>query len=115
MDPDETALILFLEKTQVRILPSAGGGGFGGKLGISGQPLIALAASLLDRPVRCEYTRPESMAATPKRHASRFTARAGCDRDGKMTALVFVGAFATCAHASETGKAACTERLCQYF
>src|SRR3546814_9728391 len=76
------------------------GGGFGGKLDISVQPLIALAAWLLDRPVRCEYTRPESMAATTKRHASRVTARAGCDRDGKLTALVFDGAFDTGAYAS---------------
>src|SRR3546814_12355219 len=71
MDRDETALILGLDKTQVRILPSACGGGFGGKLDISVQPLIALAAWLLDRPVRCEYTRPESMAGTAKRQASR--------------------------------------------
>src|SRR3546814_20500911 len=84
MDRDETALILGLDKTQVRILPSACGGGFGGKLDISVQPLIALAAWLLDRPVRCESTRPESMAAPTKRHASRVTARAGCERAGKL-------------------------------
>src|SRR3546814_17821529 len=40
------------------------------------------------------------MAATTKRHASRVTARAGCDRDGKLTALVFDGAFDTGAYAS---------------
>ena len=48
----------------VRIIPSACGGGFGGKLDLSVQPLIALAAWKLGRPVRCIYTRPESMAAT---------------------------------------------------
>ncbi|MGE5767385.1 MAG: molybdopterin-dependent oxidoreductase, partial [Bacteroidota bacterium] len=100
MDRDETALILGLDKEKVRVVPSACGGGFGGKLDISVQPLVALAAWLLDRPVRCEYTRPESMASTTKRHASRVTARAGCDREGKLTALVFDGAFDTGAYAS---------------
>lgn len=100
MDRDETALILGLAKEQVRVVPSACGGGFGGKLDISVQPLVALAAWLLDRPVRCEYTRSESMASTTKRHASRVTARAGCDREGRLTALVFDGAFDTGAYAS---------------
>ncbi len=100
MDRDETALVMGLAKEKVRIIPSACGGGFGGKLDLSLHPLIALAAWLLERPVRCEYTRPESMASTTKRHASRVTARAGCDATGKLTAVVFDGAFDTGAYAS---------------
>jgi len=100
LDRDETALVLGLEKDKVRIVPSACGGGFGGKLDISLHPLIGLAAWLLDRPVRCEYTRPESMASSTKRHPSRITARAGCDQDGKLTTLAFEGAFDTGAYAS---------------
>jgi len=100
MNRDEIALVLGIDKEKVRIVPSACGGGFGGKLDLSLHPLIAVAAWLLDRPVRCEYTRPESMASTTKRHASRVTARAGCDRDGKLTAIVFDGAFDTGAYAS---------------
>ncbi|MGF1631325.1 MAG: molybdopterin-dependent oxidoreductase [Kiloniellaceae bacterium] len=100
MDRDETALVLGLDKEKLRIVPSACGGGFGGKLDLSLHPLIGLAAWLLERPVRCEYTRPESMASTTKRHASRVSARAGCDRDGKLTAIVFDGAFDTGAYAS---------------
>jgi len=100
MDRDETALVMGLPKEKVRIVPSACGGGFGGKLDLSLHPLIALAAWLLERPVRCEYTRPESMASTTKRHASRVRARAGCDADGKLTAIVFDGDFDTGAYAS---------------
>ncbi|MEQ9608958.1 MAG: molybdopterin cofactor-binding domain-containing protein, partial [Kiloniellaceae bacterium] len=100
MDRDETALVMGLPKDKVRIVPSACGGGFGGKLDLSLHPLIALAAWILDRPVRCEYTRPESMASTTKRHASRVRAKAGCDADGKLTALVFDGDFDTGAYAS---------------
>jgi aldehyde oxidoreductase len=53
MDRDEVARVLGLAPDAVRIIPSAVGGGFGGKLDLSLQPLIASAAWLLDRPVRC--------------------------------------------------------------
>jgi len=100
MDRDEIALILGLKPEQVRIIPTAVGGGFGGKLDLSLQPLIATAAWLLDRPVRCVYTRPESMASTTKRHPARITARAGCDGEGRLTAVEFHGDYNTGAYAS---------------
>jgi aldehyde oxidoreductase len=93
--------VLGLEKEKVRIVPSACGGGFGGKLDLSLQPLIALAAWLLDRPVRCVYTRPESMASTTKRHASRASPRGpAAIATGRLTAIVFDGDFDTGAYAS---------------
>ena len=100
MDRDEVALILGLRPDQVRIIPSAVGGGFGGKLDMSVHPLVATAAWLLDRPVRAIWTRPESMAASPKRHPSRIRARAGADADGHLTAFQFHGDFDTGAYAS---------------
>ncbi|HEX3499988.1 MAG TPA: molybdopterin cofactor-binding domain-containing protein, partial [Stellaceae bacterium] len=81
-------------------IPSAVGGGFGGKLDLSLQPLIASAAWLLDRPVRCVYTRPESMASTTKRHPARIYARIGADAEGWLTALDFQADFNTGAYAS---------------
>ncbi|MHA1536730.1 MAG: molybdopterin-dependent oxidoreductase [Alphaproteobacteria bacterium] len=100
MDRDEVAHVLGIEQDQVRIVPSACGGGFGGKLDISVQPLLAMAAWKLGRPVRCAYTRPESMASSTKRHPARITARAGCTADGKLTAYDFDGDFDTGAYAS---------------
>ena len=100
MDRDEVAHVLGIEKEQVRIVPSACGGGFGGKLDVSVQPLLALAAWKLGRPVRCAYTRPESMASSTKRHPARITARAGCTADGRLTAFAFHGDFDTGAYAS---------------
>src|SRR6185312_14507310 len=85
MDRDEVAAILGVEPARVRIIPSAVGGGFGGKLDLSLQPLIATAAWLLDRPVRCVYTRPESMASSSKRHPARIKAKFACDARGKLT------------------------------
>jgi aldehyde oxidoreductase len=100
MDRDEVALILGLKPEQVRIVPTAVGGGFGGKLDLSLQPLIATAAWLLDRPVRCTYTRPESMTSTTKRHPARIKAKFACDKDGLITAVDFHGDFNTGAYAS---------------
>jgi CO/xanthine dehydrogenase Mo-binding subunit/aerobic-type carbon monoxide dehydrogenase small subunit (CoxS/CutS family) len=100
MDRDEIGPILGIPVADVRIVPTAVGGGFGGKLDLSVQPLTAIAAWLLRRPVRMTYTRPESMTATTKRHPSRITASAAADRDGRLIAFRFHGDFDTGAYAS---------------
>ena len=100
MDRDEIALILGIAPERVRVVPTATGGGFGGKLDLSVQPLLAVASWLLDRPVRWVFTRPESMAATTKRHPARITAEAGCDAAGRLVRFRFQGDFNTGAYAS---------------
>jgi aldehyde oxidoreductase len=100
MDRDELALILGLPKDDVRVVPTACGGGFGGKLDLGMQPMVAVAAWVLDRPVRCVYTRPESMRSTTKRHPADISATIGADADGRFTALDFHGDFDTGAYAS---------------
>jgi CO/xanthine dehydrogenase Mo-binding subunit/aerobic-type carbon monoxide dehydrogenase small subunit (CoxS/CutS family) len=100
MDREEIARILGLRDDQVHIVPSAIGGGFGGKLDIAIQPLLALAAWKLGRPVRGVYTRPESMLSTTKRHPGRMRARLACDASGRLVAADFHGDFNTGAYAS---------------
>ena len=100
MDRDDMALILGLEPEQVRIIPSAVGGGFGSKLDLSLQPLIGLVALKTGQPARMTYSRRESMASTTKRHPARMTARAGVDADGRLVAMEFDGDFDTGAYAS---------------
>jgi len=100
MNRDEIALVMGLSPEQVRIIPLAVGGGFGGKLDLSLQPLVATAAWVLDRPVRCVYTRPESMASSSKRHPARIKAKFACDAQGKLTGVEFHGDFNTGAYAS---------------
>ncbi len=100
MDRDELALVMGLPPERVRVVPTAVGGGFGGKLDLSVQPLACVAAWLLQRPVRLVYTRPESMAATTKRHPARIAAEAAADADGRLRALRFHGDFNTGAYAS---------------
>jgi CO/xanthine dehydrogenase Mo-binding subunit len=96
----DIAKILGIEPDRVRIVPTAVGGGFGSKIDLSVQPFIALAAWLLDRPVRMAYSRSESIMTTTKRHPAKIWARAGASRDGKILGLDFYGEFNTGAYAS---------------
>ncbi|MGC1574686.1 MAG: molybdopterin cofactor-binding domain-containing protein [Beijerinckiaceae bacterium] len=100
MSRDEVARVLGVEPGDVRIVPSACGGGFGGKLDVSLQPVLAIAAWQMGVPVRSVYTRPESMAATTKRHPSAISARAACDAEGRITAYAMEADFDTGAYAS---------------
>ncbi|HEY5637413.1 MAG TPA: molybdopterin cofactor-binding domain-containing protein [Burkholderiales bacterium] len=100
MDRDEVAIVMGLTPEQIRIVPSACGGGFGGKLDLSVQPLVALGAWLTGRPVACVWSRPESMAASTKRHPSRIRAKFGCDSHGRLVAAKCDAIFDTGAYAS---------------
>lgn len=100
MDREEVAGVLGLPLEQVRIIPSACGGGFGGKLDAGMQPLLALAAWVTGQSVRAAWTRGESMAASTKRHPARIAARAGCDAEGRLVGLEFGGIYDTGAYAS---------------
>jgi CO/xanthine dehydrogenase Mo-binding subunit/aerobic-type carbon monoxide dehydrogenase small subunit (CoxS/CutS family) len=100
MDRDEVARVLGLPLENIRIVPTACGGGFGGKLDVSVQPMLAVAAWHLNQPVRCVYERIESMAATTKRHPAKIKARAACDAQGRLVAYSSDGDFNTGAYAS---------------
>ena len=63
------------------------GGAFGGKEDMANQAQTALAACLLQRPVKCTLTREQSLLIHPKRHPIRIEYWAGCDAEGRLTAL----------------------------
>ncbi len=101
MDRDEVARVLGLETSDVLILPSACGGGFGGKLDVSLQPLVAVAAWRMPGvAIRCAWNRIESMAASTKRHPATIAARAACDAEGRLVAFAMEADFNTGAYAS---------------
>ncbi|MEK9719857.1 MAG: molybdopterin cofactor-binding domain-containing protein, partial [Quisquiliibacterium sp.] len=100
MDRDELAWMFGLDGSRVRIIPSAVGGGFGGKLDMSIQPLLAAGAIKFGRPMRIVYGRAESMQSTTKRHPARMRATLAADDTGRMLAYDFSGDFNTGAYAS---------------
>lgn len=100
MNRDEIAWVLGIQPEQVRIVPTAVGGGFGGKIDLSLQPIIAVAAWRLGQPVTCTYSRGESMRATTKRHPAAVTARLTCDEDGRLATYEFHADFNTGPYAS---------------
>jgi CO/xanthine dehydrogenase Mo-binding subunit/aerobic-type carbon monoxide dehydrogenase small subunit (CoxS/CutS family) len=100
MDRGDVAKILGVAPEQVRIIPTAVGGGFGSKLDLSIQPFIAVAAWFLDRPVRMVYSRSESIMTTTKRHPARMVGKIGAMRDGRLAAMDFAADFNTGAYAS---------------
>jgi CO/xanthine dehydrogenase Mo-binding subunit/aerobic-type carbon monoxide dehydrogenase small subunit (CoxS/CutS family) len=100
MDRSDIAAILGLQPEQVRIIPTAVGGGFGSKLDLSVQPFVALAAWHLGKPVRMVYSRTESIMSTTKRHPARMRLRGACTPEGKLLALDFAADFNTGAYSS---------------
>ena len=100
MDRADIAKLLGIAPENVRIIPTAVGGGFGTKLDLSVQPFIALAAWHLGKSVGMVYSRIESMLATTKRHPSRIRGRVAASQDGKLVAADFTADFNTGAYSS---------------
>ncbi len=100
MDLEAMEILLGMDRSRIRILPTAVGGGFGSKLDISLQPYLALGALKTGRPVRMAYSRTESMQSTTKRHPSDIRLRLGATRDGILKGCDFRGTFNTGAYAS---------------
>jgi aldehyde oxidoreductase len=100
MDRADIAKLLGLPPQEVRIIPTAVGGGFGTKLDLSVQPFIALAAWHLKKPVRMVYSRIESIMSTTKRHPSKIRGCVGATKEGKLVAADFTADFNTGAYSS---------------
>lgn len=100
MDLESLEDILGMDRSQIRVVPTGVGGGFGSKLDISVQPYLAMAALAIGGPVRINYSRIESMQSTTKRHPAKMTVQIGADEDGMLSGMRFDGIFNTGAYAS---------------
>lgn len=85
---NDLAKTLGLPRDKVRIISPFIGGGFGGKLFVRADALLAsLAARAVGRPVRVALQRPLMFNNTTHRPATIQRIRIGADRDGKMLAI----------------------------
>ena len=86
-DQKEVASALSLPLDRVRVIQCATGGGFGGRLDITVQCLLALAVYHLRKPVRIIYSREEVFQVTSKRHPLKIRYKSGAKKDGTLTAV----------------------------
>ena len=88
----ELATTLGLPKSNVRLISPFVGGGFGGKLFIRADALLAaLGARAVGRPVKVALSRPLMFNNTVHRPATIQRIRMGATADGKITAIAHEG------------------------
>ena len=113
----EIAIMFGWDPEKVVVENKLVGGGFGGKEDVSVQHIAALCAYKLGRTVKAKFTRDESLAFHPKRHAMHGTFTLGCDENGIFTGLDCDIYFDTGAYASLCGpvlERACTHAVGPY-
>jgi selenium-dependent xanthine dehydrogenase len=86
-DHAQIAKILAVDPGHVEIVLAASGGAFGAKEELSIQGQTAVAAYLLQRPVKTVLTRQQSTQHHVKRHAMTIALTVGADADGRLLAL----------------------------
>ena len=86
-DRDQICAVLGVPTDKVTVELVSNGGAFGGKEDMSNQGQTALAAWLLQRPVKCTLSREESLLMHAKRHPIQMEYWVGCDAQGKLTAV----------------------------
>ena len=90
-----------LKPENVRVITPHVGGGFGSKGGAWGHVVLtAMAAKMLDRPVKLALTRQNMFDSVGLRQRNNMRLRIGSSSDGKITAL----AHDTVTHTATTGE-----------
>jgi CO/xanthine dehydrogenase Mo-binding subunit len=86
-DQEQICHALGLPEDQVRVIYPAIGGAFGGREDMSVQIVLALAAWKLQRPVKVQWNREESILFHHKRHPTKIRTKWGATKDGKVVAV----------------------------
>ncbi|MFJ9801667.1 molybdopterin cofactor-binding domain-containing protein [Streptomyces wuyuanensis] len=82
------AATLRMDPERVHVVAPFVGGGFGSKLGIHSETILAaLAARTLNRPVKVAMTRQQVFQLVGMRPISSQRVRLGAERDGRLTAI----------------------------
>lgn len=94
--------IFSLPMSRVRVVSPAIGGGFGGKMEVCLEPIVAALAIQARRPVKLTYSRKESILSTRTRHAAIVEIATGINNDGAIVAqdidvITNTGAYAASA------------------
>ena len=83
---EQTAQILDLPVSHVKVVPMEIGGGFGGKIRIYLEPLAAILSKKTGHPVKMVMSRTEVLQATGPTAGSYIKCKMGANKDGKLVA-----------------------------
>lgn len=97
---DVLSELLELPMSRVRVIKPTIGGGFGGKVEMSLEPVACLLSKMAERPVKLVYSRAQCFTSTRTRHRARTKVTIGAKKDGTLTAIRFeelldAGAYAS--------------------
>lgn len=84
---EQTAKILEIPVSKIRVIPMEIGGGFGGKVGVYLEPIVVLLSRKSGyHPVKMTMSRSEVLAATGPTSGSYIKVKMAADGNGKITA-----------------------------
>ncbi len=83
---DNTSIILQMPGPKLHKVGAPVGGGFGGKVDVTVEPIAILAAKLTGRPVSFIYSRYEEMQISSPRAAEKIVIKDGVMKDGRIVA-----------------------------
>lgn len=85
---EQTAEILEIPVSKIRVIPMEIGGGFGGKVGVYLEPVVVVLSRKSGyRPVKMTMTRSDVLAATGPTSGSYIKVKMGANGEGKITAV----------------------------
>ena len=84
---EQLTKILDMPREKIRIIATPLGGGFGGKLEIALEGIVAVAAYVTRKPVKITLTRAENLATAVKRHPFQLDYKVGVDAEGHIVAV----------------------------
>ena len=83
---ENTAKVLGVSSSQVKVMPMEIGGGFGGKTTVYLEPVVALLSRKTGNPVKITMSRADVMEASGPTAGSYMKVKMGATKDGRLTA-----------------------------
>ena len=99
---DQTALILGIPVSNVRVIPLEIGGGFGGKTLVYLEPVASLRSKKTGQPVKVSMSRAEVFEGTGPTSGSYLKVKMGANREGNITTAYRAPGAPAAAFAAET-------------
>ncbi len=82
----QCAVLLDMDVSKIRVIPTEIGGGFGGKNNVYNEPLAIALSRKSHHPVKMVMTREEVFRATGPTSGANVKVKLGCRKDGRITA-----------------------------